>query len=48
MAARLTLPPSSVSGHLTVLRNAGLVTSERAGLHVIHRLTPRGRHLLDG
>ncbi|MFF0204332.1 ArsR/SmtB family transcription factor [Streptomyces sp. NPDC005017] len=48
VAARLALPPSSVSGHLTVLRNAGLLTSERAGLHVIHRLTPRGRLLLEG
>ncbi|MFE6286465.1 ArsR/SmtB family transcription factor [Streptomyces sp. NPDC057877] len=46
VAARLTLPPSSVSGHLTVLRDAGLITSERAGPHVLHRLTPRGRHLL--
>ncbi|MET9366973.1 helix-turn-helix domain-containing protein [Streptomyces griseoflavus] len=46
VAARLALPASSVSGHLTVLRNAGLVASERAGAHVTHRLTPRGRHLL--
>lgn len=46
VAARLALPPSSVSGHLTVLREAGLVTSERAGPHVLHHLTPRGRHLL--
>ncbi|MFI8087257.1 ArsR/SmtB family transcription factor [Streptomyces sp. NPDC086080] len=48
VAARLALPASSVSGHLTVLRNAGLVASERTGAHVTHRLTPRGRHLLDG
>lgn len=46
VAARLALPASSVSGHLTVLRDAGLVASERAGLHVMHRLTARGRHLL--
>ncbi|KES04075.1 hypothetical protein BU52_26880 [Streptomyces toyocaensis] len=46
VAARLALPASSVSGHLTVLRNAGLVTSDRAGMHVTHRLTPRGWHLL--
>lgn len=46
VAIRLALPASSVSGHLTVLRNAGLVASERAGMYVTHRLTPRGRHLL--
>ncbi|MEU3255151.1 helix-turn-helix domain-containing protein [Streptomyces sp. NPDC006997] len=48
VAARLALPASSVSGHLTVLREAGLVTSEREGASVRHRLTPRGRHLLEG
>ena len=46
LATRLALPASSVSGHLTVLRGAGLVASERVGLQVVHRLTPRGRHLL--
>ncbi|AUH39891.1 winged helix-turn-helix domain-containing protein [Streptomyces sp. CMB-StM0423] len=48
IAARLGMPASSVSGHLTVLRRAGLAESERAGPHVVHRLTARGRHLLDG
>ncbi|AZM50295.1 transcriptional regulator [Streptomyces sp. WAC 06738] len=46
VAARLGMPASTVSGHLTVLRGAGLVRSERAGAHVVHRLTGRGRHLL--
>ncbi|MFW6721480.1 ArsR/SmtB family transcription factor [Streptomyces sp. MAR4 CNY-716] len=48
LAARLGMPASSVSGHLTVLRRAGLAESERTGPHVVHRLTARGRHLLDG
>ncbi|MFG3257129.1 helix-turn-helix domain-containing protein [Streptomyces sp. NPDC048172] len=46
VAARLGMPASTVSGHLKVLRGAGLVHSERAGTHVRHRLTARGRHLL--
>jgi DNA-binding transcriptional ArsR family regulator len=48
VAARLAMPASSVSGHLTVLRRAGLAESERTGPHVVHRLTARGRHLLEG
>ncbi|MFA1542607.1 ArsR/SmtB family transcription factor [Actinomadura monticuli] len=46
IAVRLGMPASTVSGHLKVLRDAGLVHSERDGAHVIHRLTSRGRHLL--
>ncbi|GAA2068935.1 winged helix-turn-helix domain-containing protein [Streptomyces albiaxialis] len=46
VAARLGMSASTVSGHLKVLRGAGLVHSERAGPHVRHRLTGRGRHLL--
>ncbi|TDC71792.1 transcriptional regulator [Actinomadura sp. GC306] len=46
LAVRLGMPASTVSGHLKVLRDAGLVRSERAGAHVRHRLTGRGRHLL--
>ncbi|AXK31699.1 transcriptional regulator [Streptomyces armeniacus] len=46
LAARLGMPAPTVSGHLKVLRGAGLVRSERAGAHVLHRLTGRGRHLL--
>jgi DNA-binding transcriptional ArsR family regulator len=46
VAVRLGMPASTVSGHLKVLRDAGLVHSERNGVHVVHRLTSRGRHLL--
>lgn len=46
VAVRLGMPASTVSGHLKVLRDAGLVHSERDGAHVVHRLTGRGRHLL--
>lgn len=46
VATHLGMPASSVSGHLKVLRAAGLVLSERVGTHVVHRLTGRGRHLL--
>jgi DNA-binding transcriptional ArsR family regulator len=46
VAVRLGMSASTVSGHLKVLRGAGLIDSERAGTHVVHRLTSRGRHLL--
>ncbi|MFC4494376.1 ArsR/SmtB family transcription factor [Streptomyces ovatisporus] len=46
IAARLGMPPSTVSGHLKVLREGGLVRSERAGVHMVHRLTGAGRQLL--
>jgi DNA-binding transcriptional ArsR family regulator len=46
VAARLSMPASTVSGHLKVLRDAGLVRSERTGTHVVHRLTAVGRQLL--
>ncbi|MDT0380143.1 helix-turn-helix domain-containing protein [Streptomyces sp. DSM 42041] len=46
IAARLGMPASTASGHLKVLRAAGLVHSRRSGPHVVHRLTGRGRHLL--
>ncbi|TDD74319.1 transcriptional regulator [Actinomadura darangshiensis] len=46
VAVRLGMPASTVSGHLKVLRDAGLVHSERDGAHIMHRLTSRGRHLL--
>lgn len=47
IAARLAMSDSSVSVHVKILRNADLVTSRRAGAHVVHTLTPRGRLLLD-
>ncbi|KAB8158371.1 helix-turn-helix domain-containing protein [Streptomyces sp. 3MP-14] len=46
VAAGLGLSASSVSGHLKVLRAAGLVESRRDGARVTHRLTSRGHHLL--
>ncbi|MET7640857.1 ArsR family transcriptional regulator [Streptomyces sp. NPDC005438] len=46
VATRLGMTAPSVSGHLKVLRGAGLVHSQRSGAHVIHRLTSRGHHLL--
>lgn len=46
VAVRLGMSASTVSGHLKVLRDAGLIRSERTGSHVVHRLTGRGRHLL--
>ncbi|NBE55768.1 ArsR/SmtB family transcription factor [Streptomyces boluensis] len=46
VAAHLGMPASTVSGHLKVLRDAGLLHSERAGAYVVHRLTGRGRHLI--
>ncbi|MFI6943284.1 helix-turn-helix domain-containing protein [Streptomyces sp. NPDC050418] len=45
--ARLTgLRDSVVSNHLKVLRNAGLIDSERRGTHVVHTVTARGSILL--
>jgi DNA-binding transcriptional ArsR family regulator len=37
LAAALGLPESTVSHHLSQLRNAGLVESERRGMNVYHR-----------
>ena len=37
LAAALSLSESTVSHHLTQLRNAGLVESERRGMNVYHR-----------
>ncbi|WP_433547800.1 ArsR/SmtB family transcription factor [Streptomyces sp. CA-294286] len=45
-ALRLTL--STASRHATVLREAGLVRSERRGSSVVHRRTPLGQALLEG
>ena len=40
LAARFNMTPPSMSRHLSVLENAGLVTSERKGQRVLYRLTP--------
>ncbi|MDX6311093.1 MAG: hypothetical protein QOF44_557 [Streptomyces sp.] len=42
LADRLGLAPSSVSAHLTVLRDAGLLTSRRHGHQVLYERTPLG------
>lgn len=42
LAHRLGLAPSSVSGHLSVLRGAGLLTSRRYGHQVLYERTPLG------
>jgi DNA-binding transcriptional ArsR family regulator len=48
LAVRLALAPSSVSAHLTALRDAGLLTSRRAGHQVLYERTPLGIALLAG
>ncbi|MGW1493048.1 DUF5937 family protein [Streptomyces sp. NPDC002402] len=42
LAQLLGLSPSSVSAHLSVLRDAGLLTSRRAGHQVLYERTPLG------
>ncbi len=46
LAERLGASPSSVSRHTTVLREAGLLTTERQGLSVLHQRTSLGSALL--
>jgi DNA-binding transcriptional ArsR family regulator len=46
LAAMLRLAVSSVSYHLGMLRQAGLVDSHRSGKRVLYRLSPLGEHLL--
>ncbi|MEV0460264.1 ArsR/SmtB family transcription factor [Catellatospora methionotrophica] len=48
IAARLGQSPSTASEHLAVLRQAGLVYSERRRNSVEHRLAPLGMALLEG
>ncbi|MET9143002.1 DUF5937 family protein [Streptomyces sp. NPDC004042] len=45
LAHRLRLAPSSVSAHLAVLRDAGLLTSRRYGHRVLYERTPLGMAL---
>jgi ArsR family transcriptional regulator len=40
LATRFQMTAPSISRHLTVLENAGLVTSERHGQRVLYKLTP--------
>ncbi|MDN5383946.1 DUF5937 family protein [Streptomyces sp. LB8] len=48
LAHRLGLAPSSVSAHLTVLRDAGLLMSRRYGHQVLYERTPLGMALASG
>ena len=48
LAARCDLPASSVSEHLAVLREAGLVTTRRTGRYLQHSRTPLGTTLTEG
>jgi DNA-binding transcriptional ArsR family regulator len=47
LATRLGVVPSSVSTHLGVLRDAGLVTAQRAGRLVLYARSPAGDVLVD-
>lgn len=48
LAHRLDLAPSSVSSHLTVLRESGLLTARRYGHQVLYERTPLGMALASG
>jgi DNA-binding transcriptional ArsR family regulator len=45
IARRLNISPAAASRHLTVLRDAGLITSHRHNTAIEHTLTPLGRAL---
>ncbi|GAB3945457.1 winged helix-turn-helix domain-containing protein [Micromonospora vulcania] len=47
VARRLNISPAAASQHATVLRNAGLLVSQRDRNTVLHTLTPLGRAMLD-
>ncbi|MEH0822516.1 MULTISPECIES: ArsR/SmtB family transcription factor [unclassified Micromonospora] len=47
MARRLRISAAAASQHTTVLRNAGLLVSQRDRNTVLHTLTPLGRAVLD-
>ncbi|GAA3903281.1 winged helix-turn-helix domain-containing protein [Streptomyces gulbargensis] len=47
LASRVGLSPATVSHHVTVLREAGLLSSRRIGGAVLHTLTRLGADLLD-
>jgi hypothetical protein len=48
LAARLPISPASASAHLSVLRDAGLITGTRQGRRVLYRRTTLGDQLVDG
>ncbi|MEV0725128.1 winged helix-turn-helix domain-containing protein [Micromonospora purpureochromogenes] len=47
VARRLHISPAAASQHTAVLRNAGLLVSQRDRNTVLHTLTPLGRAMLD-
>jgi DNA-binding transcriptional ArsR family regulator len=47
VARRLNISPAAASQHATVLRNAGLLVSQRQRNTVLHTLTPLGRAMLN-
>ena len=47
LAHRLHIAPSTVSRHTTVLRNAGIIATQRLGPSVVHTITPIGAALLN-
>jgi DNA-binding transcriptional ArsR family regulator len=48
LADRVGISLSSASQHTTALRNAGLISTARRGVSVLHTLTPLGAALLHG
>ncbi|SFN41860.1 Helix-turn-helix domain-containing protein [Streptomyces sp. cf124] len=48
VAARVGLSPATVSHHVAVLRESGLLTSRRIGGAVLHTVTVLGADLLEG
>lgn len=48
LAVRLAVSAATASGHVSALREAGLVTSRRRGGSVVHTLAPLGTALLRG
>jgi biotin operon repressor len=47
LAAALQVTPSAISQHITVLRDAGLVATHRAGRHVVAQRTELGDQLCE-
>lgn len=47
LAQRVALTPATVSQHLAILRDAGLVTAERRGREVLYRQTPLAAALMQ-
>ena len=48
VAHAVGISPATASHHVGVLREAGLVSTQRAGSAVLHTLTPLGHALLEG